>query len=380
MRLCYYIIFLGFMATAPAGAASVPHNFQPSTTALASEVNANFDALVQAINALEARTAQLETDLTTANTTINQLDSELTVAQGEIVQLDSELTTAQGEIVQLDSELTAANAKIEAIESNTVLDLGGFLFIDVDAQGRNVARFDGINVQITNGLGATSAVNGLGNLIVGYDTARTVGPSVCSQGGATTEAVCLNAGFVWAQSHKSGSHNIVGGGANSYSSYGGLLVGQNNVINQEFASVSGGGINTSSGRWSSVSGGTNNTASRDHSSVSGGTKNTASGNESSISGGKFNTASGSGSSVSGGTDNTASGWYSNVSGGSQNATLGYWSSISGGQYHTASGEHSSVSGGSGNIASGDFSSISGGLNRSAVDLYDWAAGTLLEDQ
>jgi hypothetical protein len=42
--------------------------------------------------------------------------------------------------------------------------------------------------------------------------------------------------------------------------------------------------------------------------------------------------------------------------------------------------NTSVSGGSGNTASGDRSSVSGGYQREASGLYDWAAGSLSQDQ
>ena len=117
---------------------SVPFNFQPNTPAVSDEVNANFDALVQAINNLQA-------------------------------QLDA--TQAQ---------LDAANATIAQLQENSVLELDDILFLTTDANGYPTARFDAVNVQVTNGLGATNGnpdtlpilpgpVNGVGNLIIGYN-------------------------------------------------------------------------------------------------------------------------------------------------------------------------------------------------------------------
>jgi hypothetical protein len=188
--------------------------------------------------------------------------------------------------------------------------------------GQNEVVITGANLRIVNGLGLTKTTNGLGNLIVGYNESRIGGDN------------------------RTGSHNVVVGRLNNFSSFGGLVVVEINEISGEFASISAGSQNTASG---------------DHSSVSGGAANTASGGGSSVSGGAQNTASDGFSSVSGGNINTASGFSASVSGGTQN---------------TASSDASSVSGGENNTASGPFSSVSGGSNRSAPDFENWAAGPL----
>ena len=157
----------------------------------------------------------------------------------------------------------------------------------------------GANLHILSGSGATGgAVNGLGNLIVGYNESRGAGDD------------------------RSGSHNIVVGPRHNYSSYGGLIAGFQNTISGTYAVVSGGNLNTASGN---------------RASVSGGEFNTASGLLSSVSGGRTNTASGLASSVSGGRSNTASGFFASVSGGTQNLASGSRASVSGGLNRTASG-------------------------------------------
>ena len=145
MKSICLIILSVFSANVLAGSVSVPNTFQPNTPAVSGQVNANFDVLVVAVNAMQA-----------------QIDAQAMT----IAQLQSDLATAQGQIT--------------ALESNSVLALDGFLSLGVH-NGLDVARFDAINVQITNGLGATNGdpgalnpldagpVNGLGNLIIGYD-------------------------------------------------------------------------------------------------------------------------------------------------------------------------------------------------------------------
>lgn len=199
-------------------------------------------------------------------------------------------------------------------------------------------RFSGVNVQIVNGTGNTDKKNSLGNLIVGYQEQRS-----------TPEP-----------NDRTGSHNIVVGREQNYSSYGGLLAGEHNTLSGVFCSVVGGRSNTAAGAWSSVSGGEENQASTRAGSVSGGFRNAASGARASVSGGCCNDASGTASSIGGGTENKASGSGSAVTGGSSNVASGESSAVSGGSGNTASGKLSSVSGGAGNLAEGWASSVSGG--------------------
>ncbi len=206
-------------------------------------------------------------------------------------------------------------------------------------------QFEGMNLKIVNGLGATNGnmedpdsttgtVNGLGNLIVGYD--EKIDPF----DGYGQPVI----------SDKSGSHNIVVGHGLNYASFGGLVVGQDNAI---------------SGRYSSVSGGRDNMVSGNHSSINGGENNRASGALA--------------NSVSGGRDNFANGNWSNVSGGLRNSAYSNYTSISGGLGNSANAAYSSVSGGQNNTANGQMSNVSGGLGRTALGNHDWVAGALFQD-
>ena len=131
----------------------------------------------------------------------------------------------------------------------------------------NQIHFSGVNIHINNGSGATDGkVNGLGNLIVGYNESQD--PEI----------------------NQSGSHNIVVGKGNNYTSYGGLVAGLNNSIGGMYSSVSGGRNNTAYGSHTSVSGGSNNVAAGKFSSVSGGWGNRSNGLNSNVSGGRGNSA------------------------------------------------------------------------------------------
>lgn len=228
-------------------------------------------------------------------------------------------------------------------------------------------RFTGVNLQIVNGLEATNghpgdpasfdpaltSVNGLGNLIVGYNEPHPSSPE------------------------QTGSHNIVAGTHNNYASFGGVVTGWQNSIAGMWSSVTGGHQNTASGLYASISGGRLNQASGESASISGGHQNVATGSRSSVSGGYVGLASGHYASIGGGQHNTASGDWSSVSGGGHalptdgNVASGTLSSISGGARNEASGDRSSISGGEAGSASGVYSSILGGENNIA-DAYNAA--------
>ena len=180
--------------------------------------------------------------------------------------------------------------------------------------GQDTLRFEDMNVQIVNGSGTTYSATGTGNLIIGYNETRR-NPEDCYP-----PVDCGN--------RRSGSHNLVGGSGNNYTSFGGMIVGIFNETSGPFASISGGALNNSSGLFSSISGGDFNIASAEGTSISGGSHNTASFLYSWVGGGQFNTATDArGASVSGGYGNTAS---------------GNSSSVSGGQSHTAQADYCTV--------------------------------------
>lgn len=226
-------------------------------------------------------------------------------------------STAQAQrpsIAGLQAQITAQQAQIN---SGTIPNVAGYVTMDVSNPSRPTLRVAGANVQVVNGLGSTATINGLGNVIVGYDEASSIADmgSVCSIGNYTDEPTCTTLGGTWQVEHKEGSHNLVVGPSNRYSRYGGLVAGYGNTANNDIASVSGGAYNTASATYASVSGGYGNAASNQYSSVSGGVFNTASGAYASVSGGYGNAASNQFSSVSGGWQNIASADYASVSGG-----------------------------------------------------------------
>jgi hypothetical protein len=266
-------------------------------------------------------------------TSLQDLDDRLVALEttGVDQSVLDRLDALESKVTALESANTAQQAKIDALEIKTA----SMSVETVD--GQPTVRFSNVNVQVVDGSGDTDgAVNGRGNLIVGYN-----------ENSSDT---------------RTGSHNLIVGDRHSYTSFGGVVFGSNNTISGTYASVTGGVGNTASGGSASVSGGNGNTASGGYASVSGGAANTASGSTASVSGGGNNTASGSSASVSGGFSNLSSSGSASVSGGVGNTASGGSASVSGGVGNTASGGSASVSGGDRNTASGFDDTVAGGDN------------------
>ena len=231
--------------------------------------------LEERLAALEAIVAAQESTIAAQDSKIATLESTVTAQESEITTLQSVVATQESDITSLQSDLStleADNTALEAIVNDQAAILAYFSIEDLSdpSTGKNypTVRITAANLQVVNGLNDTATANGTGNLIVGYN--QLAGFSRCSDGSEGTQAGCEGAGFIWSDQHRSGSHNIVTGEANNYSSYGGLVAGYYSTINALYSSVSGGRLNIASGAWSSVSGGRFNIASGEQSSVSGG--------------------------------------------------------------------------------------------------------------
>lgn len=174
------------------------------------------------------------------------LTQRVSTLETQVAARDTRLTTVEGQVSTLGTQVTALNDKTQ--------------YVSVSGTDMIIT---GANLHIRSGSGATNGdpsnpstpigtVNGLGNLIIGYnESAGTLGDE------------------------RGGSHNLVIGIFHDYTSFGGMVVGRASHITAPYASVSGGANNTASSFYSSVSGGYGNTASGNFSSVSGGYVRTA---------------------------------------------------------------------------------------------------------
>lgn len=246
-------------------------------------------------------------------------------------------------LVGMQGTVTAVRVYTLTAEQAEILSHMSLVYLD-DGAGNLVnktIRISDINLQLVNGTDDTETANGLGNLIVGYN----------ELGNPTLD-------------DRTGSHNVIVGKSNTYTSYGSLVTGWQNL---------------SDGTYTSVIAGNMNAATADLSAVTGGLSNTANNFAATATGGVGNTASGFGATVVGGRDNQATGGSATVSGGRFNIAQGARSSVTGGENNLASGDSSAVTGGQLNTAVGIAATVSGGASRTASGDDDWVAGTLFED-
>lgn len=277
--------------------------------------------------------AQVCGDVNQSNTvTAGDALSVLKFAVGQEVAL-----TCSGDCAALDPRVTEledtlASTQASLADVQDLLAETSAALADVQALLDGVSRTDtalvlsGANLQVVDGSGATAGpVNGLGNVIIGYNE-RTF-----AQG-------------------RTGSHNLIVGEEHAYTSFGGVVAGERNTISNRAASVVGGKQNVASGL---------------NSSVCGGSENTASGQFASVGGGFANSSSGQNAAISGGCENAATNTYSAVSGGQSGVASGFWSSVTGGFTNKATASHAAVSGGS---------------THTAASQFNWRAGSLSEAQ
>lgn len=176
---------------------------------------------------------------------------------------------ALADVSGAESRFSSAESRITSIENAPVYKLNSFVSVDTNTinglAGPHVI-FTGANFHIRNGTGNTFTTTGKGNLIVGYNETSS--------------------------DTRTGSHNVAIGPYHTYTSFGGLIAGQDNNAVAPSVSVTGGFGNTASNQFSSVTGGFGNTANGQYATVTGGAGNVASGSQSSVSGGGSRTATG----------------------------------------------------------------------------------------
>lgn len=283
------------------------------------------DAIITDISMLTDHVVALQATVDAQAATIEALRAQLASNDANNAAALAAATSIEDLKADLDTLMTESNAQAERIDSLedavSVIDTTGISnllgVVSVNADGDLVVR--GANLYVQSGSGTTNgAVNGKGNLIVGYD-----------------ESNGLNS--------KTGSHNLILGRDHTYTSYAGIVAGYNSNANAAYASVLGGTWNVADGEYAVVAGGRSNVARGESSSVSGGWDNNATGSNASILGGYQNTASG-----------------------------GTSGSICGGWANEVTGSNAAILGGHENVASGGSSTVYGGRSQSAGTSYVYA--------
>jgi len=186
--------------------------------------------------------------------------------QADVASLKSQLGTLASNEASLLSQLNTANSQIALLTSQiAALQTGGggggttnptltalAKYVTVDPSTINGVKgphviFSGVNLHVRSGSGSTGdngTPTGLGNLIVGYNE----GPALLADPS--------NSGV-----GRTGSHNIVGGQFNGFTSTGGMVFGSGNWTQALFSSVLGGEMNQVQGLNSTLLGGMHNTIS-----------------------------------------------------------------------------------------------------------------------
>jgi hypothetical protein len=287
----------------------------------------------------------------------------LTLAVKQLQNRTLDLETQNGALI---ARVTSAEAVVASVGSKLAR-------VTTSPDGRQIV-IEGANLHVRSGAGATDApVNGLGNLIIGYDEQVIAYPFYDRMGtGPEKDSGSL----------KTGSHNLVVGDGHSYTSFAGVVFGHLNRITAPFATATGGrghiagavaasvagGVNAlARGEASTIAGGTHNVTRQPAAAVLGGRANIASGPDSAVCGGNSNTASGPASTVHGGASGQATAEASSVGGGLQNRATGVFASIAGGAFNSAAGDHAAIAGGSFNVieATGAHATILGGIQNTA---------------
>jgi len=155
----------------------------------------------------------------------------------------------------------------------------------------------GANLHVVNGMGTTYSTNGKGNLIVGYNEPR---PD---------------------SNDRTGSHNLVLGRQHNFSSYGGIVSGEQNWVKAPYNAAISGFRNVASGSWAAMFAGGDNEASGAGSVMIGGGANRATGGGCLVAGGYLNTSAGNGDSMLGGLSNQTNGYDAVVVGGRENRAI-----------------------------------------------------------
>jgi uncharacterized protein YraI len=174
-----------------------------------------------------------------ANETAEQLatSGELAAQQARVTTLETQIVTLHtalaGRVDALETQNTELTGRVDALET---------LLAGVSRVG-DTLLLTRVNLQVVNGTGQTDNLNGLGNVIVGYNEAFG--------------------------ELRTGSHNLVVGPLHSYSNHSGITSGYNNVLSGAFAVVTG-IHNEASGANGFVGGGRLNKASGISSFVGGG--------------------------------------------------------------------------------------------------------------
>lgn len=167
------------------------------------------------------------------------IPASLQALQTDVANLKTALDVAKTQLSSLAADLSILKKNGAGGSSVDPVLVELAKYVRVDAKDINGLKgphviFHHANVHVESGSGTTfeaGGLTGLGNLIVGYNEETTVGSRVGS-----------------------GSHNLVVGPFHTFTSKGGVVFGERNMITAQSASVVGGAQNHAGGERSSILG------------------------------------------------------------------------------------------------------------------------------
>lgn len=157
----------------------------------------------------------------------------------------------------LQTQVTALQKQVATLQP--LAALAPFVTVDINPENGSPGphiTFHGANIHIVNGMGSTQLINGLGNLVIGYD--ENPDPSVNP----------------FPMNGRAGSHNLVIGRYHAWfqNAFGNLLAGEWNWAVKQ-SSFLAGFQSQSVGNYSSILGGSNNETFADRTVIVGGVDN-----------------------------------------------------------------------------------------------------------
>jgi predicted nucleic acid-binding Zn-ribbon protein len=345
---------LGALEAADVTQATAISDLDASVSALSTTVSgfaSRITTVEGGLAALDARVDTVDTRSATNAGAVSTLQTNVAGVQSQVTGFAADVQSNSADVAAVVSSQSTQDTRLSALEAKTAS-------MSTDTiDGRAAVVFDAVNLHLRSGSGSTAGtVNGLGNLVIGYDEARTTG------------------------SDKSGSHNIVFGRLANYTSFGGLVGGSNNAVTGSYASILTGSNNEATSTYSVVIAGSSNDSTGTSSVVVTGSNNEATSGDSVVISGSSNDSTGTDSVVVSGSSNVAEGTTSVVVSGFDNDSSGWRSIVVGGTGNRAgldtSDNYPVTVGGSGNAANGSNITISGGLNRTETNTNTWRGGTL----
>ena len=133
--------------------------------------------LQTSVAGLKTTVANQGSKITNLQTTVAGLKTTVVSQGATIKSLQTAVANQQTLVNTLQETVEGMDGRVAAVENSEAMQLNQYLEVGVDEQqGRPRILFTGVNIQLVNGLGPivefdwfNIPVNGLGNLVLGYD-------------------------------------------------------------------------------------------------------------------------------------------------------------------------------------------------------------------